>query len=124
VVCIQIEEAAMEYFDNVVQKDNLQVNMKIPHEPKLLLEYVEGWRRKIWDQGFGPILKGANVFKKSDSFTTYEGSDLVVKRILFRYVQKCLSQCFKFSRYCAFHMYKTVFKVFFGYLLKNFCYLK
>jgi len=77
---------AVEYYDNVVQKDNLQVNMNTPLEPELLTEYVEGWRRKIWDQGFGPILKGASAFKKFDSFATYEGSDLAVKRILFRYV--------------------------------------
>jgi len=89
---------AVEYFDNVVQKDNLQVNMETPLYPELLPKYVEGWRRKIWDQGFGPILKGTNAFKKSDSFTTYEGSDLAVKRVLFQYVQKCISQYFKFSQ--------------------------
>jgi len=123
VECIQIEEAAVEYFDNVVQKDNLQVNMNIPLESELLPEYVEGWRRKIWDQGFGPILKGTNAFKKSDSFMTYEGSDLDIKRVLFRYVQNCLSQYFKFSRYCTFHMYQVV-KVFLDFLLMNFCYVK
>jgi len=80
----QIEDAAVEYFDNVVKKDNLQVNMKTPLELEYLHEYNEGWRRKIWNQGFGPILKGANAFKKSDAFQTYKGSDLVVRRVLFR----------------------------------------
>jgi len=89
----------VEYFDNVVQKDNLEVNMGTPFRPELLADYVEGWRRKIWDQGFGPILKGANAFKKSDSFTTYKGSNLAVKQVLFRYVQRCLSQYFKFIQF-------------------------
>jgi len=70
VVFIQIEEAAVEYFDKVVKKDNLQVDMKTPFEPEVFLEYIKGWRKKIWDQGFGPILKGATTLKKSDAFLT------------------------------------------------------
>jgi len=90
---IQIEEAAVEYFDNIVKKDNLQVNIANPLEPEFLAEYIEGWRRKIWNQAFGPVLKGMNAFKKSDSFTNYDGSELVVKRVLFRYVHQNLKQC-------------------------------
>jgi len=79
----RIEDAVLEYFKNVVKKNNLEVNMKTLLEPELLHEYIEGWRKKIWDQGFGPILKGANAFKKSNAFSNYEGSDLAVKRVLF-----------------------------------------
>jgi len=96
VVLLQIEDAAVEYFDNVVKKDNLPINMETPLEPEYLPDYIEGWRRKIWDHAFGPILKRANVFKKSDSFTNYDGSDLAVKRVLFRYVQTNLLQSIVF----------------------------
>lgn len=88
----QIEDGAVEHFENVAQKDNLHINMAAPLEPETLAEYIEGWRRKIWDTGFGPALKGANAFKKSDSFLNYDGSKLVVRRVLFRYVCECL--CF------------------------------
>jgi len=74
----------VEYLDNVVKKDSLQVNMKTPLGPEYLLEYIEGWRRRIWNQGFGPILKGANAFKKSNAFQIYEGSNLAVRRVFFR----------------------------------------
>jgi len=88
VVFIKIEDVVVENFDYVVKKDKLQVNMKTPLELELLPKNIEGWRRNIWDQGFGPILKGVNAFKKFDSFMTYEGSNLVVKRALFQYIQK------------------------------------
>ena len=81
---MQIEEVAVEYFDNVIKKDNININMAAPLEPETLPEYIEGWRRKIREQGFGPVLKGANAFKKSDSFLSYDGSDLVVTRVIFR----------------------------------------
>jgi len=55
VLFIQIEDDAMEYFDNIVKKDNVLVNMSTPLEPEFLPEYIKGWRRKIWDQAFGPI---------------------------------------------------------------------
>jgi hypothetical protein len=68
-----------------VKKDNIDINMNTPLEPETLPEYLEGWRRKIWDQGFGPALKGGSHFKKSDSFASFDGSMLAVKRVLYRY---------------------------------------
>ena len=49
---LQIEDAAMEYFDAVVKQDNIIINYNVPLQPEYLPEYIEGWRRKIWDQGF------------------------------------------------------------------------
>jgi len=40
---------------------------------------------KIWDQGFGLVLKGGNAFRKSNSFANYERSEEAVKRVLFQY---------------------------------------
>jgi hypothetical protein len=42
VVYIQIEDNALEYSDNVIQKDNLAINMAAPPEPESLVEYIEG----------------------------------------------------------------------------------
>jgi len=76
----------VDYFEGVVREDSINIDMKVPLQPDTLSEYIEGWRRKIWDQGFLAHLRGANYFKKSDNFTTFEGSKLAVRRVLFWYV--------------------------------------
>lgn len=70
----------------MVKKDNLNINMNARLEPKTLVEYVERWRRMIWNQAFGPTLKGSNAFKKSYLFNNFDGSKDAVKRVLFWYV--------------------------------------
>ena len=68
--------------------------MNVPLKPETLPEYLEGWRRKIWDQGFLAHLRGAKYFKKSNNFGTYEGSQQAVRRVLFRYVFNCSTEIF------------------------------
>ncbi len=74
----------MQYFEEVVKQDSIKIDMKVSLQPETLPEYLEGWRRKIWDQGFMAHLRGANYFKKSDNFNLYEGSQQAVRRVLFR----------------------------------------
>ena len=83
---LQIEDAAVEYFDSVVKDDNITVNYNIPEQPQYLTEYIEGWRRKIWDHGFPNYFKGHNYFKKGDSFEAHKGSKAGVRRVIYRYV--------------------------------------
>jgi len=64
----------VEYFDEMVEQDNIIINYNTLQQLKYLVEYIEGWRLKIWDQGFGPYFKGANYFKKEDSFGSFEKS--------------------------------------------------
>jgi len=52
-------------------------------EPKYLSEYIEGWRRKIWNHSFGLALKGANAFKKLDLFLSYDGLGQTIQRVNF-----------------------------------------
>jgi hypothetical protein len=82
---LQIEDVAVEYFENVVRQDKINISMNVPLQPETLSKYIEGWRRKIWDHGFMAHLRGTNYFKKSDNFMTYEGSKQAVRRVLFRY---------------------------------------
>ena len=84
----------MKDFEEVVKQDNIIINMNVPLKPETLPEYLEGWRRKIWDQGFLAHLRGAKYFKKSDNFDTYEGSEQAVRRVLFRYVFNCSAEIF------------------------------
>ena len=75
----------MELFETIVHKDNVPLNMDVPAEPRTLSQFIEYWRVKIWDKAFVNVFKGAEAFKKSIAFKDFKGSDLVVKRVVYRY---------------------------------------
>jgi len=83
---VKIEDASVELLEGVVRDDNLKIDMDVPQHPEHPEDYVEGWRRKIWEQGFMAHLKGANYFKKEDLFINFEGSTHAVRRVVFRCV--------------------------------------
>jgi hypothetical protein len=72
-------------FDSITRADNIPINMSVVTEPQTLLEYIEGWRMKLWDHAYTGIFKGNDAFKKSDSFKEFRGSMLAVKRLIYRY---------------------------------------
>jgi len=76
---LKIEDATVGYFEGVVRDYNIKINMDVLQQLEYLADSVEGWRRKIWDQGFMAHLKGANYFKKGDSFVNFEGSAYAVR---------------------------------------------
>ena len=39
---MQLEDGAQAYFDDVVAKDKIEINMDVPLELETLSEYVEG----------------------------------------------------------------------------------
>ncbi len=83
---LQIEDLAVELYENIIHKDNITVNMDVPTEPKTIAQFIESWRVKLWDKAFQMVFKGTDHFKKSDSFKDFKGSELVVKRVVYRYV--------------------------------------
>ena len=91
---LQIEDSAVQYFESVVGDDNITVNYDISKQPQYLAEYIEGWRRQIWDLGFPNYFKGHNYFKKGDSFQAHEGSKATVRKVIYRYFQRHL-QCYE-----------------------------
>jgi len=40
---------------------------------------------KLWEQAYNTYFRGQDSLKKCDEFVGFEGSDLVVRRVLFRY---------------------------------------
>ena len=84
---MQIEEGTVLLFESVLRDDNITVNYSIPQQPQYLVEYIEGWRRQIWDHGYPNYFKGHNYFKKGDSFEAHEGSKAAIRRVVYRYVQ-------------------------------------
>ena len=83
---MQIEECATEEFESICRSDNIPIDMTVPGEPLKLQEYIESWRMKLWDRAYTGVFKGAEAFKKSDSFKDARGAMLAVKRVIFRYI--------------------------------------
>jgi hypothetical protein len=81
-------------FENIIHKDNVSLNMDVPAEPKTMSQFIETWRVKLWDKAFVTVFKGADHFKKSDSFKDFKGNDLVVKRVVYRYAVTITLSCF------------------------------
>lgn len=81
---IQIEECALEMFDSIVRADNIRIDMDVETGPQTLIDYIEAWRMKLWDTAYTGVFKGADAYKKSDSFKDFRGSMLAVKRVIYR----------------------------------------
>ena len=81
---MQLEESALTLFENICKGDKIPINMDTSAEPRTLQEYLEDWRMKLWDTAYIGIFKGADAFKKSDSFKDFRGSYLAVQRLIYR----------------------------------------
>ena len=75
---------AIEMFESIMRQDNIPIYMSSAEEPMSLSDYLESWRMKVWDTAYAAPFKGADSFKKSDSFRAYKGSILYVRRLVFR----------------------------------------
>jgi hypothetical protein len=67
-----------------VAKDGIVLNMDGLVGPDSLPAYLEKWRMQLWDLAFSTIFKGVSPFKKSDVFVDYRGSNLLVKRVIYK----------------------------------------
>ena len=84
----QIEELGLEMFDDIVKKDELPLSVDSQYDS--FPDYLESWRILLWDKAFLGSFKGQSEgFKKGDDFRKRKGSDLVVKRSIFRYDSSC-----------------------------------
>jgi hypothetical protein len=71
-----------------MRQDRLPINMSLASEPMLLPAYIEDCRMKLWEHAFNTYFRGHDSFKKGDDFVGFDGYDLVVRRVLYRYVRK------------------------------------
>lgn len=71
-------------FEDIVQQDRIPIDMSVPSEPLALAAYIEECRITLWDHAFVSVFRGHDCFKKIDDFQGYKGTDLVVRRVLFR----------------------------------------
>ena len=82
-----------------MRQDRLAINMSLASEPMLLSAYIEDCRMKLWDNAFKTYFRGHEAFKKGDDFVGFNGADLVVRRVLFRYVS-IFEVLFSHFNYC------------------------
>jgi hypothetical protein len=84
---------------STMRQDRLPINMSVTSEPMLLPAYIEDCRMKLWDQTFNTYFKDHDSFKKADDFVGFNGTDLLVRRVLFRYVSNLIdfNNCFSSS---------------------------
>ena len=88
IVSYQISDMACNIFDETMRQDRLPINMSVDSEPMLLPAYIEDCRMKLWDHAFIAYFRGSDSFKKGDDFLVFNASELIVRRVLFRYVSK------------------------------------
>ena len=80
-----------------MSQDLLPINMSLASEPILLPAYIEDCRMKLWDHAFNTYFRGDDSFKKDDDFVGFNGIDLLVRKVLFRYVSNLEVLLIKFS---------------------------
>ena len=81
---VQITEQASNLLDEIMRQDRIQIDMSVPLEPLSLPAYIEDCRMKLWEHAFSSYFRGHDSFKKSDDFVAFKGTELLVRRVLFR----------------------------------------
>ncbi len=80
----QISEQASNIYEETVRQDRLVIDFELPGEPLTIVAYIEECRMKLWDNAFQSFFRGQDSFSKTHDFEDYNGTDMVVKRVLFR----------------------------------------
>jgi hypothetical protein len=82
---LQLEEGAVDLFSKSVKEDGLDIDMDVIEKPRTIGVYVQAWHNQIWEPGFSSIFKGKDSYSKTKAFKDQRQTDLVVKRVVFRY---------------------------------------
>jgi hypothetical protein len=94
-----------------MRQDRLPINMNIASEPMLLPEYIEDCRMKLWDHAFITYFRGQDSFKNGDDFVGFKETDVVVRRVLFRYISHfevlLIKFCICFNSYYVSCLYEN-----------------
>ncbi len=80
----QISYQASIIYEETVRQDRLVINFDLPSEPSTLVSYIEDCRMKLWDYAFPSFFRGQDAFNKTHDFDGYKGTELIVRRVLFR----------------------------------------
>lgn len=75
-------DAATEKFNTIAANDGFTIDLDAADS---ISAYLEKWRMRLWDIGFSQVLKN-RAFNKTHSFTDYVDAELLVHRVLYRFV--------------------------------------
>jgi hypothetical protein len=81
---IQFIDAAVDFFNSIVAKDGIAMNLGALDGPDTLPVYLEKWHMQLWDLAFSTIFKNVCSFKKSDVFIDYRGASLLERRVIYK----------------------------------------
>jgi hypothetical protein len=62
----------------------LEIDMEVD-KPKTIDKYVQAWHNQIWKHGFMDWFKGKDNYSKTKAFLEHMHTNLVVKRVVFKY---------------------------------------
>ena len=80
----QISDQASIILEETIRQDRMVINFDLPSEPSTLVAYIEDCRMKLWDYTFPTFFRGNDAFNKTQDFDGYNGTELIVRRVLFR----------------------------------------
>jgi hypothetical protein len=71
-----------------VKDDNIPLKQGLEVESATIEDYMESWRVRIWEHGFIAMFCGKEAYSKTKAFKDTKFTDLVVRRVLYRYTFK------------------------------------
>jgi len=83
---LQLEDGAVAMYSKTIDEDGLEISTLGDVMPRTVAEYVKAWRNQIWDYGFAGWFRGKDSYSKTKAFEEHRGTDLAVKRVIYRYV--------------------------------------
>jgi hypothetical protein len=89
-----LEEEAKVEFTSIIKSENIVVQWNANDELDMIDPYVETWCIVLWDHAFWWLFKKDSSYSRSTPFKDQEGTNDVVKRILYRYFSYFIYICF------------------------------
>jgi hypothetical protein len=68
-----------------VKEDELTIDMEVAEKPRTIDVYVQSWHNQVWERGFMGIFKGKDSYNRTKTFKDQRGTNLAIKRVVFRY---------------------------------------
>jgi hypothetical protein len=82
---LQLEEGVVDLFSKIVKDDGLAIDLDVAQKPRSISLYIQAWHNQLWEQGFMGFFKGKESYTKTKAFVDQRLTDLVVKRVVYRY---------------------------------------
>ena len=83
---LQLEEAVAKMIGSIWNDQDVTIDWSLPRL-RTPLDYVESWTILYWERAFGQFFgsKDQNLHGKRSVFKDYPKTDIVVKRVVYRY---------------------------------------